>query len=79
MKRSRKKRKSLAEELLAEVYYISEMLKQEGKSGTECRYYEITAELLILILNSLSILRTFISFLTGFALSLLIKLFLSGS
>ena len=50
---------------LDEMYDITQMLKKEGKSAAECRYCEIVYMRLLLIFDTLSILRTLFCFLLG--------------
>lgn len=50
---------------LDEMYDITQMLKQEGKSAAECRYMEIVYTRLLLIFDALSFLRTLFFFLLG--------------
>ena len=50
---------------LDEMYDITQMLKQEGKSAAECRYMEIVYTRLLLIFDALSFMRTLFFFLLG--------------
>lgn len=73
-----KKKRSFPEQLLDEVYDLSEMLKEEGKSYAERRNNEIMARLLLLLLDGQKIFRTSTMFLLGLilgtALNILLKL-----
>lgn len=50
---------------LDEMYDITKVLKQEGKSAAECRYMEIVYTRLLLIFDALSFMRTLFFFLLG--------------
>lgn len=56
-------------ERLDEIYRVgNQMRKPNGDQLAECRYREIMAELLLLILDSLHVIRTALFFLIGFFL-----------
>lgn len=63
-----KKKRSYPEQLLEEVYDLSDMLKEEGKSYAERRNNEIMAMLILLIVNRLDSIRFAIYFILGILL-----------
>lgn len=50
---------------LNEIHDITHMLEQEGKSAAECRYCEIVYTRLLLIFETLSVMRTLLGLLLG--------------
>ena len=68
-----KKRCNYGEDLLKECYDIIDVFYKQGKSDAECRYHEIMAELLALILGGIERIRTVAFFLLGTCLGLLIS------
>lgn len=65
-----KKKQDLFSRYLGEVYDVTNVLKQEGKNKAECRYMEIMAELLLFVLDSLRVVRSFFFAALGIALGL---------
>lgn len=53
-------------EALDEMNDIIEMLKKEGKSAAECSYKKVVYSRLLLIDDSLRVIRTLLCFLIGF-------------
>lgn len=53
-------------EALDEMHDIIEMLKKEGKSAAECSYMKVMYSRLLLIDDSLRVLRTILCLLFGF-------------
>ena len=53
-------------EALDEMHDIIQMLKQEGESAAECSYKEVVYSRLLLIDDSLRVIRTLLCFLIGF-------------
>lgn len=64
-KRSKKKREDLFKYYIDQVCDITEMLEKEGHSRAECRYKEVMAIILLLILDSLRVCRTYLCILIG--------------
>lgn len=58
-------RKNYSDELLHEVYKVSKVLYKEGHSAAECRYKEIMATVLLLILGSVRKIGFVLFFLLG--------------
>lgn len=50
---------------LNEIHDITHMFEQEGKSAAECRYREIVYTRLLLIFETLSVMRTLLGLLLG--------------
>lgn len=53
-------------EAMDEMHDIIEMLKKEGKTAAECSYMEVVYSRLLLIDDSLRVLRTILCLLFGF-------------
>lgn len=60
-----KKKRNAFEDSLYEIHNVVDMLKAEGKSYAECRYMKIMAERLLLIDDSLRIVRSLLFGLAG--------------
>lgn len=68
-----KKKQDLFSSYLDEVYDVTNVLKQEGKSHAECRYMEIMAVLLLFVLDSLRVIRSCFFAAFGIALGLFLS------
>ena len=60
--------------ILEEIYDISDMLQRQGEYDGKSRYLEIMAKLLLGIDDSLRLLRSYLAFIAGLAISFFIKL-----
>ena len=74
--KSSKKHKDTFEQYRDCIYDITDVLEKEGYSRAECRYKEIMATILLLILDSLHVIRSTLCFSIGLNVYLLLKLLL---
>lgn len=68
-----KKRKDFFNRYLDEIYDVSNMLRQQGKSYAECRYLEIVAVLLLFVNEELRMIGCGFAALLGFFFGLIIR------
>lgn len=68
-----KKRKDYIDSMLDETHDLAKVLEQESGSYAKSRYAEIVSSTLLLILDSLRVLRTFLCALLGFLIGLLLS------
>lgn len=68
-----KKRDDPIKEELERLYKVTYMLQAEGHSDTECRYLEIVATILLIILDNLRTIRKAAFFFVGSFFGLLLS------